>query len=105
MALEGFFIAFKVAISAPPNAVLPELLERHSVVGKLEIEAKRTKFSIRNALVLTIEGTRHRRQFSGLEGLFGRWLFPHQGRGIGHHILRRRRLVIGDIEDAILVAS
>ena len=49
---------------------------------------------------LAVEASRHRRQFRRLEGNFGRRFDAAESRGEGYDILRRRRLVVGDVVDA-----
>ena len=86
---------------AAPRSVAPQRA-KSLAIGR---EAKRNaEFpldqGVGDALVVAIEGARHGRQVGLGEGHLRRRVDPHQGRGIGDHILRRRRLVVGDVEDA-----
>ena len=49
--------------------------------------------------VVAVEGSRHRREVGGLVRLLGRRRHAHQLGGVGHHVLRRRRLVVADVVD------
>src|SRR5512133_319663 len=56
--------------------------------------------AIRNTLVGRIERARHRREIATLELYFRRWFHAEKFGGISDYVLRRRRLVVCDIENA-----
>ena len=76
-----------------------------AIGGKFQSDAKiLPQARIADALVVGVEAGRHRRQLRILETGLGRRRHVQQLGGVRHHVLRRRRLVIGDVVDVLRTA-
>src|SRR5580704_9844373 len=86
------------ALSRPPFACFGQGLEPLTI-GR--IGGRKTQFGLdlgdRNPLVVGVELPRHLREWRALKRLLWRRLNAEQRRCVGDHVLRRRRLLVGDV--------